>query len=446
MFKRIKPNDNLIWIDAYIQRIKPYVHVRTEDNILIKKPNKATKLNNFGAFVLSDLLNGTSIYKILKKFGKDKEQELNDFMLGIKNFMEDRLDVYTQNPAVQVIPFDLKFSKYPVLSEIALTYKCNLKCKFCYAGCNCTVNPVGNNNELSEKEFQKIIDKIYKSAKVPSVSFTGGEPTLSDKLPGLIKYAKKLDMRVNLITNGTQITKDYAKLLKKSGLHSVQISLEGITEDTHDFLVGIKGSYQNAINAVGYMKEQDIHVHTNTTLTKLNIHESSLFPKFIKEKLGLDKFSMNLIIPTGSTSFNEELVIEYSKIGIYLDKILEESKRENVEFMWYSPVPMCMFNSVSTGMGNKGCAACDGLLSVAPDGSVLPCASFDQPVGNLMNTDFETIWQSKEVVSLREKNFAHDICKNCENFNLCNGGCPLYWRAKGYDELYEHYNKINKTA
>ncbi len=51
-------------------------------------------------------------------------------------------------------------------------------------------------------------------------------------------------------------------------------------------------------------------------------------------------------------------------------------------------------NPIPKGLGNKGCAACDGLLSVAPDGSALPDASFPDPVGNLREDRFTPLWQS----------------------------------------------------
>ncbi len=144
---------------------------------------------------------------------------------------------------------------------------------------------------------------------------------------------------------------------------------------------------------------------------------------------------MNLIIPTGSAAVNTELVVHYTEIGTYLEKIIAESEKENVEFMWYSPVPMCMFNSIVHGLGNKGCSACDGLISVAPNGDVIPCASYDDSVGNLLKTNFDAIWQSAKAINYREKNLAHPECKKCEYFHICNGACPLYWRQVGFGEL-----------
>ncbi|GAB4295325.1 MAG: hypothetical protein Kow0068_20000 [Marinilabiliales bacterium] len=432
------------WIDDFIKNIKPYVHVRLEDNLLIKKPNKATKLNKQGAQILKYLLEGGKIKSLLNKAGESQQKEIIYFIVAVKNYLKGDLDEFTNNPAVDIQPFDMKFSSYPVLSELAITYRCNLKCRFCYAGCNCTSNPINKNEELGIESLKKIIYKIYYEAKVPSISFTGGEPTLrKNELPELIKYAKKLNMRVNLISNGTLINENYARILEKAGLDTAQISLEGITANTHDEIVGVHGAYEKTLNAIEILKKSNISVHTNTTITSRNINECINFPQFVKNTLGLDKFSMNLIIPTGSSIIYNDLIIKYSEIGDVLLKIIENSNIHGIEFMWYSPVPMCMFNSILHGLGNKGCSACDGLVSVSPAGDILPCASFDDLLGNILDRDFETIWNNTKCTNYRNKNFAHDYCKSCEEFPMCNGACPLYWRYCGYDELNQTINKIN---
>ena len=435
---------NLEWIDEFISRVKPYVFVRVEDNLLIKRPNNAQKLNPVGARILKSLLDGASIKQVLSKVknSPEKVDDIYNFMIAVRQSLEGNLDEFTLNPAVEISAFDMKFSDYPVLSELALTYRCNLKCEFCYAGCNCTTNPAKDDKEMSPAEIEKIIEKIFYDAKVPSISFTGGEPTLDDNLPRYIRFAKKLDMRVNLITNGTLISEEKAHAFASEGLDSAQVSLEGITPETHDKIVNSKGAFERSIAGFENLKSAGILTHTNTTITKTNLHECSQFPEFIREKLDNDRFSMNLIIPTGSAGINDKLTVSYSEIGSYLEKIIAESKKNNVNFMWYSPVPMCLFNSIPHGLGNKGCSACDGLISVAPNGDVLPCASYDESVGNLLKQNFETIWQSVNAIKFRTKSLAHNICKKCEDFHICNGACPLYWRVIGFDEL----NKLDELA
>ena len=76
---------------------------------------------------------------------------------------------------------------------------CNLRCAFCYAGSGCAANPTGSSAEMSADACRRVLWKIRHQARVPSVSFTGGEPTLAPHLPDMIRYAKTLDMRVNLI-------------------------------------------------------------------------------------------------------------------------------------------------------------------------------------------------------------------------------------------------------
>ncbi|NJK98878.1 MAG: radical SAM protein, partial [Bacteroidales bacterium] len=275
-------------------------------------------------------------------------------------------------------------------------------------------------------------------ARVPSISFTGGEPTLRPELLiECIKYAKQLGMRVNLITNGTRITPLFAEQLIVAGLDSAQVSIEGVTAEIHDAIVQSSGAFEKSTNAVKIFKNLGIHVHTNTTLNSINATESILFPEFVKTKLGLERFSMNLIIPTGSSAYNSNLEIRYSEVGELIKKIQHESKYHQVEFMWYSPIPMCIFNTITHELGNKGCAACDGILSVAPNGDVLPCASYDQPVGNLTKKPFGSIWQGEKAKYFRDKAYAHALCNDCDSFAICNGGCPLYWRNIGYEELYK---------
>lgn len=431
-----KAPSDLLWVDEFIRKVKPYIFIRTEDNILIKRPNQAIKVNPTGAKMLDVLLKGTSIKTILKKIRtKNQQTETASFLWAIRNHLEGNLGEFCPNPALEREYFDLNFSQYPILSELAITNRCNLSCRFCYASCGCSTGKPSNHMDMSLRDAKKIIQKIYRNARVPSISFTGGEPTLIPILPDLIAYAKKLGMRVNLITNGTLINQKMAARLAEAGLDSAQVSLEGISPETHDSLVGMRGAFGKSLAGARHLKEEKITVHTNTTINKLNLKECGFFPVFVKKELGFSRFSMNLMIPSGSGSSQKELWVFYHQIGDVLETIQKNSQKENVEFMWYSPVPMCMFNSIAHGMGNKGCAACDGLLSVTPEGNVIPCSSLDDPVGNLLRQDFMSIWESAKARKYREKKFAHVDCQSCSDFVTCHGACPIYWDTMTFKEL-----------
>lgn len=428
---------DLSWIDEFISRIRPYVFVRTTDNIIIKRPNQAQRLNSQGAWILKTLLDGTSTHRLLHEIGMGpgKARDIQLFMLEVKHFMEGTLDETCHSEGLVVRPFEMRFAELPVLSEVAITYRCNLRCTFCYAGCNCTTNPVGDDREMTTAETKEVLRKIYEEAEVPSVSFTGGEATLREDLPELVTYANDLGMRVNLITNGTRISEPYARRLADAGLSSAQVSLEGVTAQTHERITTVRHSFRRTVAAVHNLKSAGIPVHTNTTINRDNLSECVEMPAFVSGELKNDKFSMNLMIPSGSAVLNRQLAVRYSDLGAVLLEILAQSKEHDVEFMWYSPTPMCMFNPIIHGLGNKGCSACDGLLSVGANGDVIPCASYDESVGNIIEGSVLEVWRSDRAESFRDKFLAHPECHDCESFRVCNGACPLYWRTMGFEEL-----------
>ena len=106
-----------------------------------------------------------------------------------------------------------------------------------------------------------------------------------------------------------------------------------------------------------------------------------------------------------------------------------------MEFFWYSPTPLCLYNPIAKGLGNKSCAACDGLISVAPNGDVLPCSSWPEAVGNLLSDGFRATWFGPTAQALKHKEYAPAACRQCGYFTACQAACPLYWRVCGYAEL-----------
>jgi len=429
--------------------LRDYITVREADNILIKVPNEAYKLNPSAIKMMKRLLGGESIIKIWDENKRDPDvrQDLYNFFVGLKQVLQGCLDEHNPPQAVESQPFALGFNKLPILSEIALTYRCNLSCRFCYAGCTCTKAQHTASDEKSAGDIKRLLEIIRNDAQVPSVSFTGGEPTLRNDLEELISFARRdLGMRVNLITNGTLISESRAEALKEAGLNSAQVSIEAPVEDVHEGLTQVKGSFAKTVAAVERLKQCDITVHTNTTINRVNFDYMSRMPAFVK-RLGLERFSMNMVIPSGSSkSEHTEVNLRYSEIPGLIAQIQREAKAHGVEFMWYSPTPICIFNPVQHRLGNKGCSACDGLLSVSPTGDVLPCSSWPEPVGNLLEKGFHEVWESGVGKGLRSKNFASDLCRKCDDFALCQGACPLYWRHFGNAELKEYGESYVATA
>lgn len=425
------------WIDGLIRSIRPHVYVRERDKLLILMPNQAYRLNNTALYLLSRTLSGKSICRVVDEMIPRQLQtpstikDINNFFLAVRALVMGCLGEGYGWQGIEQISFSHDPGSLPVLSEVAVTYKCNLSCKFCYAGCSCTKKPL--ESEMSFEEAKIILSKIRFDAEVPSVSFTGGEPCLRDDLCDMVRFASDIGLRVNLITNGTLITEQLAKRLRKAGLRSAQISIEGPSAEVHDMLTGVPGSFERALQGIRFLREQQVYVHTNTTINRLNMERVTEMADLAKS-LGLPRFSMNMVMPCGSTDL-EETSVTYSEIGEVVLRVKRRARQVGIEFMWYSPTPYCLFNPIASGLGSKACAACDGLLSIAPNGDVLPCSSRVDPVGNLLIQDFESLWNSERAVYYRTRQHAPEECRSCEQFEICSGACPIYWDVFGCDEI-----------
>jgi radical SAM protein with 4Fe4S-binding SPASM domain len=427
---------DLSWIDEFIRNAKPYIHVRKEDRLLIKKPNMAYKVNESGVEILDFLLNRSgSVMDIIRSQGNklEVESDLYQFFHDLKRLLEGKLGEFYRSPAIERSSFQLGYNTLPVISEVAISYRCNLSCKFCYAGCGmgCTTKAKG---EMTLAEIKKILEIIYHDAQAPTVSFTGGEPLLRSDLPEMVSHAKRLGFRVNLITNGTMATEERVKRLMDAGLDSAQVSIEGSRPGVHDQITGVQGSFERSVAGIRHFKDFGITVHHHTTMNRLNMDSLTQMPS-LAAFLGIDRLSMNLVIPTGTAGHHREILLLYSEAAERILEVKTACEALGIEFLWYSPTPLCIFNPIVHDLGNKGCAACDGLISIAPNGDLLPCSSFDRPLGNLLERNFREIWGSNAAVEFRSKFHAPPICHTCDRLAICNGGCPLYWKVIGYSEL-----------
>ena len=154
---------------------------------------------------------------------------------------------------------------------------------------------------------------------------------------------------------------------------------------------------------------------------------------------------MNMVIRTGDAVGQAD--IGYAEIGPLVLDLKKHAEDRGLKFVWYSPVPFCLFNPAAYGLGSPSCSAADGLLSIAPDGSVLPCSSFEQGVGNLLNEEFDAVWNRRSAKYWRDKEFLPPGCKSCEFAELCCGACPLYWdEQKTFAEIAPHMQPAGPWA
>ena len=433
---------DLRWVDEFMGDLRPHVMIRPEDELLIVVPNSPHKMNRTAIRILQAVIDErASIAEVLRREGDtpQRRRELHYFFSDLQELLKGRLGEGHGRKAVVHERFSADFCQLPVISEIALTYRCNLTCEFCYAGCSRTGLPDGwtEDRVMDDDQVCAVLDALWRDARCPSVSFTGGEPTLRPALPRFVAHAKRLGMKVNLISNGQNLGPALVERLVDAGLDSVQLSLEGPSAAIHDRIVRREGAFDRLFAAAARLRAAGVRVHTNTTISRSNVDDVEAIVDLIAER-GHERLTMNFVLPCGTAKGGGgALQLRYREIGPLLLRLRDRARAGGVDFIWYSPIPACIFNTVAHGLGNQGCAAADGLIHVNPAGDVLPCSSFDhhESLGNLLRDGFAAVWRSKSARFFRKKQMMPPTCRGCANAEFCQGACTLYWRELGLEEL-----------
>lgn len=427
--------NSLSWVDEFFSRARAHIFAREEDGVVILPPNQVYKANETGIAIIRHLLGGGRIGELAGLGVGDRVREVGDFLADVR-------DLYTGQPprTLEQIPYSFSYTKLPILGEIAVTYRCNNSCLFCYAGCGtggCRggASSAPDSEEMSLGEIERIIRVFKDDAQIPFFSLTGGEPLLRGDLEKMIRSARRIGLQVNLITNATLADRARARSLFRAGLRTAQVSIESCDDALHDLLTASPGSFRRTLDGIANLRAAGISVQTNTTLTALNAADAPRMPRFLRG-LGVSRFAMNLYIPSRAAGARAaELFFPYSKAGAAIEEVRKAARAENMTFYWYSPIPHCRYNPIARGLGNKSCAAMDGLLSVSPSGDVLPCSSYALPMGNLLRQSFREIWFSDQALHFKNKLYAPAECAGCEGFTACQAACPLYWEYAGTEEI-----------
>jgi radical SAM protein with 4Fe4S-binding SPASM domain len=312
--------------------------------------------------------------------------------------------------------------------DLALTYRCQNDCGHCY-------NETKDKKELSVEQWMKIIDKIW-DVGIPHIVFTGGEPTLYEGIEKLIEQSEEHGQVTGMITNGRNLGKPgYLKELVRLGLDHVQITVLSHKESVHDELSGSKGAWKETLKGIGTALKENLYVSTNTTIMRSNYADIEETMRLLIS-LGVKNIAFNSIIRSGKGEETEG--IGYDELSEILSKLRLMAIEAGVNLIWYSPTPYCEFNPINYGLGIKQCTACSLNMAIEPDGTVIPCQSYYEPLGNMLNDPWDKIWNHSLCKEIRERGYLDGKCLDCQLRDVCGGGCPLSRKHGDYVCLDRH--------
>ncbi|MCK4234719.1 radical SAM protein [candidate division WOR-3 bacterium] len=406
------------------------LHLRVKEDgtgILVINASRILHLNKtgteFAKYIIEEKGDKEAVKEICSRYRvrrQDAEKDYLDLKKKILKIAEsERIEPEIFLKINRIDAFSVPLTA-PYRSDIVLTYRCNNNCEHCYVG---RKKPFP---EMETEDWKKVIKKLWKIG-IPHITFTGGEPTLREDLPDLIAYAEDIGLVTGVITNGRLLSKELVRNLVNAGLDHIQITIESYNAETHNKMVQAD-AWKETVAGIKNSLDSPLYVLTNTTLTTDNSNEIEEHIKFLKNT-GLEKFAYNSIIYSGNGR-SVGTGIEEEKIGSYVNRIKKKAEEVELDFIWYTPTHYCVFDPCIAGVGLKQCSAAKYNIAVEPNGDVIPCQSYFETMGNILNDPWDMIWNSDVALYLRNNEYVEEKCKVCPDLNLCGNGCPLYNKAK----------------
>jgi radical SAM protein with 4Fe4S-binding SPASM domain len=106
------------------------------------------------------------------------------------------------------------------------------------------------------------------------------------------------------------------------------------------------------------------------------------------------------------------------------DWVEEIAQRAQVRFIWQPPVMREPSLTLAAQVGAGPRCAGDVAVRVEPDGRVIPPRGPYRSAGNVLQDDWETIWDDPAFVRYREQVGAPTRCPECPGLVICAADCP----------------------
>jgi uncharacterized radical SAM superfamily Fe-S cluster-containing enzyme len=129
-----------------------------------------------------------------------------------------------------------RHQRKPTLVEIEVTQRCNLRCPVCF------MSAEADSTDVPLEQLSAFYETIARTAGTETgVQITGGEPTLREDLPSIIRMARARGFwGVEVNTNGVVIAQDngYLERLVEAGLTGIYLQFDGMSATAYQQIRG----------------------------------------------------------------------------------------------------------------------------------------------------------------------------------------------------------------
>ncbi len=316
-----------------------------------------------------------------------------------------------------------------MLLQWHITNRCNQRCTHCYQEEYSGADPAFESLLNIFIQFQGLLKQLALRRASPlrgHITVTGGEPFLYERFFDLLElfYQHRKTLSFAILTNGSCIDLQQAKVLKRLKPNFVQVSVEGSPE-THDRIRGSE-NYERTAQTIQLLVQQGIRTYISFTAHRENCKD---FSHVVQEgrRLRVHRIWADRLIPWGQA---EQQGLNSQEYQEFLQEMNKERRKKGI--FWRRKTELAMRRALQfllTGERPYRCTAGRSLITVMPNGDLYPCRRMPITVGNLYKTSLVDLYDHSVVFrQLRDQKIIPKGCAACLHKSTCQGGlkCLAY--------------------
>lgn len=287
----------------------------------------------------------------------------------------------------------------PVVLQVEVSSKCNLRCSMCRRSFE---NIKGIN--MSFEDFTSTLKKFKYLNKIKFVGL--GESFINPDFIKMVEYACKKGLVVEIVTNGTMLTRERLEKLRKLGVHNIEVSIEAFEKKAYE-KIRRGARFEDVINNVKRTIDLgfDVRINTISVLGKTHIKKylDIKSAKIIKTNLG-----------------GKDVILKNPEIKLF---IKNKSKTHTIrlqpaEISIGCPNPVFMNKKDAVVYGF--CTAPWEEPYVNSEGYMTACSwkplTKDWNYGSIFEKNFSELWNNKKMRMLRiniKRKKMDSLCLGC---------------------------------
>ena len=159
--------------------------------------------------------------------------------------------------------------------DLTCTYRCNLACPYCYVKTRREMAP-----ELTTEEIRQLMEDAD-TLGAEYFCLTGGEPLLRKDIKALLKEGTRHSFYLELITNGTLISKSIADLLAERGVLTY-VSIDSHKREELERIRG-PGTWELVMKGLEYLRKAKATFSLIMTVSSTNYLHVTDYLAFARE-------------------------------------------------------------------------------------------------------------------------------------------------------------------